>query len=47
MLALIQMPTGKLLRVPEHWNTYDKAESSGDCERESQAETIADRKRVL
>ena len=47
MLALIELPTGKLLRVPEHWNTYDKAESSGDCERESQAETIADRKRVL
>ena len=47
MLALIEMPTGKLLRVPEHWNTYEKAESSGDHERESQAETIADGKRVL
>jgi YbgC/YbaW family acyl-CoA thioester hydrolase len=47
MLALIEMPTGKLLRVPEHWNTYEKAESSADHERESQAETIADGKRVL
>jgi YbgC/YbaW family acyl-CoA thioester hydrolase len=46
MLALIEMPTGKLLRVPEHWNTYDKAESSGHHKRESKAETIADEKRV-
>ena len=28
MLALIEMPTGKLLRLPEHWKTYGKAESS-------------------
>lgn len=28
MLALIEMPTGKLLRLPEHWKTYDKAESN-------------------
>jgi YbgC/YbaW family acyl-CoA thioester hydrolase len=34
MLALIEMPTGKLLRVPDHWNTYKKAESSGHHERE-------------
>jgi YbgC/YbaW family acyl-CoA thioester hydrolase len=25
MLALIEMPTGKLLRVPEHWQEYRKA----------------------
>src|SRR5262252_623738 len=47
MLALIEMPTGKLLRVPEHWKTYDKAESSGKQQCESQAETIAGGKRVL
>jgi hypothetical protein len=40
MLALIEMPMGKLLRLPEHWKTYDKAESSADRERESRAETI-------
>ena len=34
MLALIEMPTGKLLRLPEHWKTYDKAESSERSERE-------------
>jgi len=28
MLALIEMPTGKLLRLPEHWKAYDKIESS-------------------
>jgi YbgC/YbaW family acyl-CoA thioester hydrolase len=40
MLALIEMPTGKLLRVPEHWKTYDKAESSKHGERESRAGTV-------
>ena len=24
MLALIEMPTGKLLRLPEHWKPYDR-----------------------
>ena len=47
MLALIEMPTGKLLRVPDHWKTYDKAESSGHQQCESQAETIPGGKRVL
>ena len=28
MLALIEMPTGKLLRLPEHWKTYGSGESS-------------------
>ena len=28
MLALIEMPTGKLLRLPEHWKTYRKIKSS-------------------
>src|SRR5438093_8911055 len=40
MLALIEMPTGKLLRVPEHWKAYDKAESSEHHGRESKAGTI-------
>src|SRR6188474_3597393 len=40
MLALIEMPTGKLLRLPEHWKRYDKAESSEQDERESQTGTI-------
>jgi YbgC/YbaW family acyl-CoA thioester hydrolase len=38
MLALIEMPTGKLLRLPEHWKTYDKAESSEHRKGESRAE---------
>ena len=42
MLALIEMPTGKLLRLPEHWKTYDKAESGEHSERESQAGTVSD-----
>ena len=36
-LALIEMPTGKLLRVPEHWKTYGV---------ESSAETTPDEERV-
>ena len=40
MLALIDMPTGKLLRLPEHWKTYDEAGSSEHHERESRAGTI-------
>jgi hypothetical protein len=41
MLALIEMPTGKLLRLPEHWKTYDKAESSENNEHESRAGPIS------
>jgi YbgC/YbaW family acyl-CoA thioester hydrolase len=37
MLALIEMPAGKLLRLPEHWKSYDKAESSEYREHESRA----------
>ena len=37
MLASIEMPTGKLLRVPEHWKTYDQAESGAHHETESRA----------
>src|SRR6266536_2435488 len=40
MLALIEMPMGKLLRLPEHWKTYDKAGSSEHSERESRAGTV-------
>jgi len=36
MLALIEMPTGKLLRLPEHWQEYRKAGSviypEGECQ---------------
>lgn len=46
MLALIEMPTGKLLRLPEHWKTYEKAESTEHRERESQAGTIPGGERV-
>ena len=46
MLALIEMPTGKLLRLPDHWKTYEKAESTEHRERESQAGTIPGGERV-
>ena len=28
MLALIEMPSGKLLRLPDHWQEYRKADSA-------------------
>jgi YbgC/YbaW family acyl-CoA thioester hydrolase len=46
MLALIEMPTGKLLRLPENWETHDKADSSEYRERESRAATIRGAKSV-
>jgi len=39
-LALIEMPTGKLLRLPEHWKTYDKVESSEPNDHESQGGSV-------
>src|SRR5213596_3239962 len=39
MLALIEMPSGKLLRLPEHWKTYGEVESSERSEHESRAGT--------
>ena len=37
LLALIEMPMGKLLRVPGHWKTYDQAESGAHHETEWRA----------
>ena len=42
MLALIEMPTGKLLRLPEHWKTYGKAESNEHHKRESRSGSVPD-----
>ena len=41
MLALIEMSTGKLLRLPEHWKTYDKIESSEPTEQEPRAGSVS------
>lgn len=40
MLALIEMPTGKLLRLPEHWKPFDKIESTELRDSESSAGTV-------
>ena len=40
LLALIEMPTGKLLRLPEHWKMYDKIESGKHRAGESRAGTV-------
>src|SRR5215470_5013993 len=42
MLALIEMPTGKLLRLPEHWKTYDKSESNEHHKPESRSGSVPD-----
>jgi YbgC/YbaW family acyl-CoA thioester hydrolase len=36
MLALIEMPEGKLLRLPDHWEEY-RDDDSAELQRESQA----------
>ena len=41
MLALIEMPTGKLLRLPEHWKTYATADSTKDPEGQSRTGTVS------
>jgi YbgC/YbaW family acyl-CoA thioester hydrolase len=41
MLALIEMPTGKLLRLPEHWKTHDEAESSVRLEGEFRSGVVS------
>ena len=33
MLALIEMPSGKLLRLPDHWQEYRKADSAASQRR--------------
>jgi YbgC/YbaW family acyl-CoA thioester hydrolase len=46
MLALIEMPMGKLLRLPEHWKTYEEVESTERTEYESKAATGPSGERV-
>ena len=41
MLALIEMPNGKLLRLPEHWKPGCHSESSEDPRRESRTGTVS------
>jgi YbgC/YbaW family acyl-CoA thioester hydrolase len=41
MLALIEMPAGKVLRLPEHWKRYDKAKSSEYREQESRTGMVS------
>ena len=41
MLALIEMPTGKLLRLPEHWKANNEASSSKRVKAESKTGTIS------
>ena len=41
MLALIEMPTGKLLRLPEHWKPSCHSESGEHPDRESRTGTVS------
>jgi len=41
MLALIDMATAKLLRLPDHWKRYDKVESSEPTEQEPRAGSVS------
>jgi YbgC/YbaW family acyl-CoA thioester hydrolase len=42
MLALIEMPTGKLLRLPDHWKTYHETESKKEHKGATSAGMVAD-----
>ena len=44
MLALIEMPSGKLLRLPEHWKPSGDSESSQDPDRASPTGTVSGEK---
>jgi YbgC/YbaW family acyl-CoA thioester hydrolase len=41
MLALIEIPSGKPLRLPEHWKLNGPSESSEDLDRESRTRTVS------
>jgi YbgC/YbaW family acyl-CoA thioester hydrolase len=46
MLALIEMPSGKLLRLPEHWQEYRKGDSVHYPKGEHQVGTVSGEERV-
>ncbi len=41
MLALIEMPAGKLLRLPEHWEKYSKTDSTDSLKDERRIEMVS------
>jgi YbgC/YbaW family acyl-CoA thioester hydrolase len=46
MLALIEMPSGKLLRLPEYWQEYRKEDSRQDPKGESQIGIVSGEERI-
>ena len=46
MLAMIEMPSGKLLRLPEHWHEYRKEDSQQDPKGESQIGIVSGEERI-
>ncbi len=41
MLALVEMPEGKLLRLPEHWEKYGKTDSMESLKPERRIEMVS------
>jgi|SRR5436190_23123956 len=41
MLALVEMPEGKLLRLPEHWEKYGKTDSVESFKAERRTEMVS------
>ena len=41
MLALVEMPEGKLLRLPEHWEKYGKTDSMESLKAERRIEMVS------
>jgi YbgC/YbaW family acyl-CoA thioester hydrolase len=46
MLALIEMPSGKLLRLPEHWEEYRKEDSLQYSKGERQIGNVSGEERI-
>ncbi len=46
MLALIEMPSGKLLRLPKHWQEYRKGDSVQYPKGERQIEIVSGEERI-
>jgi acyl-CoA thioesterase FadM len=46
MLALIEMPLGKLLRLPEHWQEYRKGDSVHYLKGERQLRIVSGEERI-
>jgi hypothetical protein len=46
MLALIEMPAGKLLRLPDHWQEYRKGDAAQNPKAECEIGIVSHEERI-